>query len=188
MKSQVLHSAVWYFWWGCRGNLKLITLGSERVNWRLHEDKVNMTFIGTPACDPWIRLSCLPCFTQYCEDGEWKNGKDWEAHISQNCEIQGFLPSTDLLEYDCIFNRIESHTIALSTLQEKYRTDFCELALGWVAAGSSSRRSGCDATGVCVRVLGSDCHYIYSAWVKWLIDLECEKLCGNTDSSDGGGH
>ena len=22
---------MWYFWWGCRGNLKLITLGSERV-------------------------------------------------------------------------------------------------------------------------------------------------------------
>ena len=33
MKSQVLHT-VWclYFWWGCRGNVKLITLGSERVN------------------------------------------------------------------------------------------------------------------------------------------------------------
>ena len=33
MKSQVL-GTVWcsYFWWGCRGNLKLITLGSERVN------------------------------------------------------------------------------------------------------------------------------------------------------------
>ena len=33
MKSQVLHS-VWckYVWWGCRGNLMLIALGSERVN------------------------------------------------------------------------------------------------------------------------------------------------------------
>ena len=31
MKSQVLYT-VWYFWWGCRGNLTLITLRSERVN------------------------------------------------------------------------------------------------------------------------------------------------------------
>ena len=37
MKSQVLHtvSVVKYFWWGCRGKLKLITFGSERINsWR----------------------------------------------------------------------------------------------------------------------------------------------------------
>ena len=33
MKSQALHSycVMWYYWWGCRGNLKLITLGNERI-------------------------------------------------------------------------------------------------------------------------------------------------------------
>ena len=32
MKSQIFHDVymMQYFWWGCRGNLKLITLGSER--------------------------------------------------------------------------------------------------------------------------------------------------------------
>ena len=30
MKNQVLRT-VWFFWWGCRGNLKLITFESERV-------------------------------------------------------------------------------------------------------------------------------------------------------------
>ena len=31
MKSHVLHTVWCYFWWGCRGNLTLITLGSERL-------------------------------------------------------------------------------------------------------------------------------------------------------------
>ena len=37
MKSQVLHTAWRNIWWGCRGNLKLNALGSERVkgSWTL---------------------------------------------------------------------------------------------------------------------------------------------------------
>ena len=31
-KSSSSYCSMQYFWWGCRGNLKLITLGSERVN------------------------------------------------------------------------------------------------------------------------------------------------------------
>ena len=31
MKSEVLHTVWCYVWRGCRGNLKLITLGSERI-------------------------------------------------------------------------------------------------------------------------------------------------------------
>ena len=32
MKSQsISYCEMLYFWWGCRGNLKLVTLGSERV-------------------------------------------------------------------------------------------------------------------------------------------------------------
>ena len=32
MKSQVLHTVILYFCWGCREKLKLIAFGSERVN------------------------------------------------------------------------------------------------------------------------------------------------------------
>ena len=32
MGSQVLHTVMLYFWWGCRRNLKFILRGSERVN------------------------------------------------------------------------------------------------------------------------------------------------------------
>ena len=31
-KSSSSYCSMQYFWWGCRGNLKLIALGSERVN------------------------------------------------------------------------------------------------------------------------------------------------------------
>ena len=30
-KAKFFILVMWYFWWGCRGNLKLTTLGSERV-------------------------------------------------------------------------------------------------------------------------------------------------------------
>ena len=35
MKTQVLHFGMWYFWWGCRGNLKLITLDYSSKIWGL---------------------------------------------------------------------------------------------------------------------------------------------------------
>ena len=38
---------MWYFWWGCRGNLTLITLGSERVNHSILFLNSSAGFVGT---------------------------------------------------------------------------------------------------------------------------------------------
>ena len=49
MKSQILHN----FWWGCKGNLKLITLGSKRVY--VHHNVVSsqpFVVVATPRAPP----------------------------------------------------------------------------------------------------------------------------------------
>ena len=57
MKSQVLQT-VWreYFCWGCRGNLTLITLRSERVN--ISTNRFQFQLVIVPRLSPWEGWYC----------------------------------------------------------------------------------------------------------------------------------
>ena len=58
MKSQVLHTVrCSCFWWGCRGSLKLIALGSERVKQCLTRVCVGRVKLGT-----YLKLLCMLSF------------------------------------------------------------------------------------------------------------------------------